>query len=107
MKFINFQSDHQIHLGIQTDQGIIDVEKAAKAYSLEVPSTIEGVIDGGEEVLSKLMELAGQAEPNVSKEGLVYAPVVTKPEKIICVGLNYVDHAKESNMDIPTYPVLF
>ena len=31
-----------------TDQGIIDVEKAAKAYSLEVPSTIEGVIDGGE-----------------------------------------------------------
>ncbi len=107
MKFINFQSDHQIHLGIQTDQGIIDVEKAAKAYSLEVPSTIEGVIDGGEEVLSKLMELAGQAKPNVSKEGLVYAPVVTKPEKIICVGLNYVDHAKESNMDIPTYPVLF
>ena len=33
--------------------------------------------------------------------------MVTKPEKIICVGLNYVDHAKESNMDIPTYPVLF
>ena len=37
----------------------------------------------------------------------MYAPVVTKPEKIICVGLNYADHAKEANMDIPDYPVLF
>ena len=107
MKFINFLSDNQIYLGIKTDQGIIDVKKTAEAYSLEVPSTIEGVIEGGKGVLSKLNELAGQAEPNALEEGLVYAPVVTKPEKIICVGLNYVDHAKESNMDIPTYPVLF
>ena len=51
--------------------------------------------------------MTGQAEPTVVEEGLVYAPVVTKPEKILCVGLNYVDHAKESNMDIPAYPVLF
>ncbi len=30
-----------------------------------------------------------------------------KPSKIICVGLNYTDHAKELNMPIPEYPVLF
>ena len=107
MKFVNFQSGNQIRLGIKTDQGIIDVEKAAAACSLEVPITIEEVIEGGDVVLSKLVELTGQAEPTVVEEGLVYAPAVTKPEKILCVGLNYVDHAKESNMDIPAYPVLF
>ncbi len=107
MKFVNFQSGNQIRLGIKTDQGIIDVEKAAAACSLEVPIKIEEVIKGGDVVLSKLVELTGQAEPTVVEEGLVYAPVVTKPEKILCVGLNYVDHAKESNMDIPAYPVLF
>jgi 2-keto-4-pentenoate hydratase/2-oxohepta-3-ene-1,7-dioic acid hydratase in catechol pathway len=30
-----------------------------------------------------------------------------KPSKIICVGLNYKDHAKELKMDIPKYPILF
>ena len=55
MKFINFQSDNQIHLGIKTDQGIIDVKKAAKAYSLEVPSTIEEVIEGGEGFFQNLL----------------------------------------------------
>ena len=39
MKFVNFQSGNQIRLGIKTDQGIIDVEKAAAACSLEVPIT--------------------------------------------------------------------
>lgn len=107
MKFVNFQSSNQIRLGIKTNHGIIDVENAAAIHSLELPSTIEGVIEGGEEVFSKLNELSQQAEPTVSEEGIVYAPVVMKPEKIICVGLNYVDHAKESKMDIPNYPVLF
>lgn len=30
-----------------------------------------------------------------------------KPTKIVCVGLNYKDHAAELNMDIPRYPILF
>lgn len=107
MKFVNFQVDQQIRLGMKTNQGIIDVKQAAESYSLEVPTTIEEVIQGGEDTLVKLGELAEQAKPTVTEEEMVYAPVVTKPEKIICVGLNYVDHAKESNMDIPTYPVLF
>jgi 2-keto-4-pentenoate hydratase/2-oxohepta-3-ene-1,7-dioic acid hydratase in catechol pathway len=34
-------------------------------------------------------------------------PPISNPEKILCLGLNYVDHAKESNMAIPTEPVVF
>ncbi len=30
-----------------------------------------------------------------------------KPEKIVCVGLNYIDHARELNMEIPDEPVIF
>lgn len=32
---------------------------------------------------------------------------VARPSKIICIGLNYVDHASESNMDLPKEPVVF
>ena len=107
MKFVNYKSGNQIRLGIKNERGIIDLEKAAAAYSVEVPTTIEAVIEGGEVVLATLAELAQKATETISEEGIVYAPAVTKPEKIICVGLNYIDHAKESNMDIPTDPVLF
>lgn len=107
MKFVNFQSGNGIRLGIKTDQGIIDIKKAAAAHSLEIPSTIEGVIAEGEGVLAKLAQLTQKDVETISEEKIHYAPVVTKPEKIICVGLNYIDHAKESQMDIPTSPLLF
>ncbi len=36
-----------------------------------------------------------------------FAPCITKPSKILCIGLNYHEHAKEAGMDIPEEPVLF
>ena len=107
MKLINFKVEEQIHLGIKTEKGIIDVEQAATLLSLELPTTMEQVIAGGDEALSQLTELTKLEVSTISEEELVYAPCITQPEKIICVGLNYVDHAKESNMEIPTSPVLF
>ena len=107
MKFIQFKVGESIRLGIKTENGIIDVEQTATSLSLELPTKMEQVIAGGEEVLKQLAELTKQEVSLISEEEIVYAPCMTQPEKIICVGLNYADHAKESNMDIPTYPVLF
>jgi 2-keto-4-pentenoate hydratase/2-oxohepta-3-ene-1,7-dioic acid hydratase in catechol pathway len=107
VKLINFKVEEQIHLGIKTEKGIIDVEQAATLLSFELPTTMEQVIAGGDEALSQLTELTKLEVSTISEEELVYAPCITQPEKIICVGLNYVDHAKESNMEIPTSPVLF
>jgi acylpyruvate hydrolase len=39
--------------------------------------------------------------------GLSFAPVVTAPEKIICVGLNYRAHILEMGRDLPAHPTLF
>jgi len=36
-----------------------------------------------------------------------FAPAVLNPEKILCIGLNYAAHAKESKLPIPDYPTLF
>jgi len=38
---------------------------------------------------------------------LSYAPVVPRPGKIICVGLNYRSHIIEMGRDLPEYPTLF
>ena len=39
--------------------------------------------------------------------GAEYAPVVPQPSKVICVGLNYRDHAAESGAAVPSEPILF
>ena len=44
--------------------------------------------------------------PLPSVEGRIGAPIA-KPSLILCVGLNYVDHANESSMKVPEEPILF
>ncbi len=40
-------------------------------------------------------------------EGTRYGSPIARPSKIVCIGLNYDDHARESGMEIPPEPVLF
>jgi acylpyruvate hydrolase len=47
------------------------------------------------------------AGPVIDPDSADYAPVVPQPEKIICVGLNYYGHAKETGHEPPTHPQLF
>lgn len=44
--------------------------------------------------------------PKVSAEERL-GPPITRPSKIVCIGLNYSDHATESNMQLPSEPVVF
>jgi acylpyruvate hydrolase len=43
----------------------------------------------------------------VDEASLTFLPPVVRPSKIICLGLNYRDHAEESGLGIPEFPVLF
>ncbi|SEQ60001.1 fumarylacetoacetate hydrolase family protein [Thalassovita taeanensis] len=45
--------------------------------------------------------------PLVPSGDFTYLPVVQNPGKIICVGLNYSDHAAEGGMEVPEFPTIF
>lgn len=107
MKLVNFKIGEEIRLGIKKNNGIIDVKQVADGSSIEVPTTMEEVIFGGEESLMQLTDLMKKDVQIISQEEIVYAPSVINPEKIICIGLNYVSHTEESKMNIPTSPVIF
>ena len=55
-----------------------------------------------EEWLKKNARLAPRVEQSVR-----LGPPISRPSKVICIGLNFRDHAKESKMEIPKEPVLF
>ncbi len=58
--------------------------------------------------LEKLNEyLAIHPRPSTVGDEERWAAPVARPGKVICIGLNYSDHAKESNMAIPEEPIVF
>lgn len=59
-----------------------------------------------------LERLAAWARANAASATVVDAsvrlgPCVARPSKIVCIGLNYADHARESGVEIPKEPILF
>ena len=50
---------------------------------------------------------ATQQGQQVALDGLDYAPLVPRPDKIICVGLNYRAHLAEMGREAPSYPTVF
>ena len=57
--------------------------------------------------LASFLESSGSGLPKVAAADVKLAPAVARPSKIICIGLNYALHAKESGMEAPTEPVVF
>ena len=107
MKLLNFRKGNEIRLGIKTEKGVIDVEKEAYTNSMRAPVTMEQVIAGGGNALMQLKEIMKKDVDIVSEKNMVYAPCITNPEKILCIGLNYKPHAAECDMKIPEAPILF
>jgi len=97
-------------LGVKTDKGVLDVGKAAKALKMPAPATSDDLIQNGDQGLGELVAVAlskGSGSLFIDEAKVEYGPVVANPEKIVCVGLNYARHARETNNPIPKLPILF
>jgi 2-keto-4-pentenoate hydratase/2-oxohepta-3-ene-1,7-dioic acid hydratase in catechol pathway len=109
---LNIRRENDVHLGVKTDKGILDVQQAARLLKMHAPATIDDLLqheDGPS--LNALVDAATKSASArgafIKEEGIEYGPVVTHPEKIVCVGLNYRKHAQETGAPIPKQPVLF
>lgn len=99
-------------LGLKTERGILNVAEASRVFRIKAPTDIQAVIEGAD--CAPLVRLAAAAL--IDKRGksvLVpesrarFSPAVPRPGKIICVGLNYRQHARETGNPIPPVPILF
>jgi 2-keto-4-pentenoate hydratase/2-oxohepta-3-ene-1,7-dioic acid hydratase in catechol pathway len=70
--------------------------------------TDDGVLDTGHATMTELLQAGAPAQPTgdpVEPERLL--PPVTDPGKIICIGLNYLSHAREQGAEPPETPTIF
>jgi 2-keto-4-pentenoate hydratase/2-oxohepta-3-ene-1,7-dioic acid hydratase in catechol pathway len=70
-------------------------------------SCVYSVIQGGAAALDRVRAHAAQASARVPLQGTRILAPIHRPPKFICIGLNYRDHAIESNMAIPEIPTVF
>lgn len=88
--------------------GIIDIDGRVRDISVLVKDLAGDAFQASG--LSRIREAVASdvdALPVAESDSLRLGPPVGRPQKIICVGLNYADHASESGMDLPTEPALF
>src|SRR5207245_9740031 len=84
--------------------GVIDDEGKLRDPSRKVKDIGATALAPGE--LAKLRKLDPKKLPLVKGRPRL-GPCVATPPKFIAIGLNYVDHAKESGNPIPEHPVVF
>jgi 2-keto-4-pentenoate hydratase/2-oxohepta-3-ene-1,7-dioic acid hydratase in catechol pathway len=111
MKLLHIVKDGNIRLAVLTNDGVLDIVETGKAYQVPVPHTLKQLIsqEDGLRTIENIIDRASNNNPEFfePEEQLEYGPSVNDPEKIICIGLNYIDHAEESKMDIPKEPIVF
>ncbi len=102
MKLVRFGEKQQEKPGVIGGNGdIVDVSSFVSDFN----EAFFG--DGGIGKLADWLKTNESSAPKVQAGSVRLGPPIARPSKIICIGLNYSDHAKESNSEVPKEPVLF
>ena len=101
MRLISYRSERGDRAGVIRDGRVID---AADAIG-EGPSTLRGLL--GADSLPLLEEATAGLEGIHELHEVELLPPIPNPQKIICIGLNYADHAAEAGIEAPPVPTFF
>jgi 2-keto-4-pentenoate hydratase/2-oxohepta-3-ene-1,7-dioic acid hydratase in catechol pathway len=118
MRLLTYDRAGGPHLGLLLDDRIVDVEDAGREVGISLPDDMLSFIEAGSASLrdaARLIEslaadpaaLAASSRPVA--EITLLAPIPLPRRNIVCVGLNYAEHASESRITtgIPEHPVFF
>jgi 2-keto-4-pentenoate hydratase/2-oxohepta-3-ene-1,7-dioic acid hydratase in catechol pathway len=107
MRLISFDNQGRAAIGViksATATEFVDLGATGLSFSTDMASLL--ATPGA---LAAVKSAADSAPAHAVKPlaGITYLPVVPRPPKIICLGLNYADHAKEGGHAKPEYPSFF
>ena len=100
MKLIRFGDVNKEKTGLIINEKYYDTSSFGEDYNEQFFET------GGLARLQQFVEANENNLPEISKDVRIGSPVA-RPSKIICIGLNYADHARETNAKVPDEPIIF
>ncbi len=101
MKLSMFERAGKTGIGAWTGTGLHGLEAGTPGY----PGSIDELLAAGADLVAAGKALA--KAPVVDQGSIRFLPPVGKPSKILCVGLNYRAHSKETGLGEPDYPTMF
>lgn len=104
MRFTTFLHHGQRRLGVVDGDTVIDLAAAVPGTPADLRAALEAGIDLP---AAARRAIDAATAPRLPLADLTLTPLVTEPGKVICLGLNYYDHAKEGGRDKPDYPWFF
>ena len=104
MKLVSFFDGKHSRLGAVMGDKVIDLH----ASDNRIPASLSAFLHQGGE-FDALRQVAAHAKADVTREltGLEFDLALPLPGKILCLGQNYLEHAKEGTGPIPEYPNIF
>lgn len=113
MRLIRYHDEKGENYGVLLNDEVLCLPSLANRLSKELPELLEDFIAlgaKGVETAERLLQIAAKNDikhaSSLVNEVTLLAPIASPP-KIICLGLNYRDHAAEQNATIPDEPIIF
>jgi 2-keto-4-pentenoate hydratase/2-oxohepta-3-ene-1,7-dioic acid hydratase in catechol pathway len=101
MRFVTFKADGRVSYGLAKDGGLVDLGVRLGSILPDLKSYLRAASLG-------LLPAAQQgATLDYAAGEFTYEPVIPNPDKILCVGLNYEEHRKETGRPEAAYPSIF
>jgi 2-keto-4-pentenoate hydratase/2-oxohepta-3-ene-1,7-dioic acid hydratase in catechol pathway len=88
---------------LRTQHTVVDLNRADP----RLPADMLEFLEGGEAAIQRARAALDQARQELDLSTVRLTAPLPRPGKIICVGLNYRDHAEETHQTIPDYPTIF
>lgn len=107
MKLVTFVHNYATHIGALVTRGgeerVIDFSQADHS----LPKDMIAFLAGGKAAQSAAQKAIANDAKSLPLSSVKLLAPIPRPGKIICVGLNYSDHAAETGQPIPTIPIIF
>ena len=110
-RLANIKAGNGYALGLETETGVLNVTATGAALGLSAPSDMDDLLQNGLGEQVRTIRNAIASKPEIAvlipTQEVDFAPLVTRPEKIVNIGFNYKKHAEETGTEIPKAPPLF
>ncbi|XP_061171456.1 fumarylacetoacetate hydrolase domain-containing protein 2-like [Saccostrea echinata] len=105
MRFIQFERGGVRQVGVEVRDGgdIVDL----RAGDSEIPSDMRSFIEGGQKNLLAAKSVIDRGGSIIPRDSVKVVAPIYNPDKVLCVGMNYIDHCEEQNAPVPIEPVIF
>jgi 2-keto-4-pentenoate hydratase/2-oxohepta-3-ene-1,7-dioic acid hydratase in catechol pathway len=101
MKLASFIVQGRSTYGVVDGDQVIDLESLKLTFGTDLKQAIAN------NRLADLTSVVLASLPRIPLAEVTFLPVIPNPGKVLCIGINYATHVRETGREMPTYPMIF